>query len=48
VHVIPIPDTYRGLYRSEDSNPGSKYADHVKDAITSMQSTNKKTRSADL
>lgn len=42
VHVIPIPDTYRGLYRSEDKNAGTKYADHVKDAISSLQHTNRK------
>jgi len=42
VHVIPIPDTYRGLYRSDDPNAGSKYAAHVKDVITSMQAERRK------
>ena len=41
VHVIPIPDTYRGLYRSEDPNAGSKYASHVKESIASMQAENR-------
>ncbi len=42
VHVIPIPDTYRGLYRSDDPNAGSKYASHVKEAIASMQAESRK------
>jgi len=42
IHVVPIPDVYRGLYRAEDPEAGSRYAKHVKQAIESMQSTNKK------
>jgi 4-aminobutyrate aminotransferase-like enzyme len=42
VHIIPIPDTYRGIYRSEEGDVGSKYASHVKQAIDVMQSQNKK------
>jgi len=42
IHVVPIPDVYRGLYRAEDPDPGSKYANHVKHAIDAMQSANKK------
>ena len=38
VHVVPIPDTFRGLYQSDDSNAGHKYANHVKSIIASIQS----------
>jgi 4-aminobutyrate aminotransferase-like enzyme len=37
IHVIPIPDVYRGLYRSDDPKAGSKYASHVDQAIKKMQ-----------
>jgi 4-aminobutyrate aminotransferase-like enzyme/Ser/Thr protein kinase RdoA (MazF antagonist) len=37
VHVVPIPDVYRGLYRANDPHAGSKYAGHVKQAIANMQ-----------
>lgn len=37
VHVIPIPDMYRGLYRADDRQAGSNYAGHVKQAIVQMQ-----------
>ncbi len=33
IHVVPIPDTYRGLYRSNDPEAGMKYAAHVGGAI---------------
>ena len=29
VHVAPLPDDYRGLYRRGDSEVGAKYASHV-------------------
>ncbi len=35
-HVVPIPDTYRGLYRN-DPKAGSKYASHIKTAIENIQ-----------
>jgi len=41
IHVIPIPDTYRGLYRADDPHAGSKYASHVKEAIEKMQTEKK-------
>jgi 4-aminobutyrate aminotransferase-like enzyme len=41
IHVIPIPDTYRGKYRSNDANAGSKYALHVKEAIDKMKGQGK-------
>jgi 4-aminobutyrate aminotransferase-like enzyme len=37
IQVIPIPDTYRGLYRANDPLAGSKYASHVRRAIENIQ-----------
>ena len=37
-HVVPIPDVYRGLYRSNDQTAGSKYAGHVQEAIRKIES----------
>lgn len=31
--IVPIPDTYRGLYRGKDPDAGKKYADHLTEAI---------------
>lgn len=31
--IVPIPDTYRGLYRGEDPDAGKKYAHHLDEAI---------------
>lgn len=33
VHVAPLPDDYRGLYRREDREAGRKYARHVRDLL---------------
>ncbi|XP_066185182.1 5-phosphohydroxy-L-lysine phospho-lyase isoform X4 [Sylvia atricapilla] len=33
VHVAPIPDTYRGLYREDHENSVTAYADEVKNVI---------------
>jgi len=33
VHVVPMPDTYRGLYRAPDRDAGRKYAAHVDEAV---------------
>jgi 4-aminobutyrate aminotransferase-like enzyme/Ser/Thr protein kinase RdoA (MazF antagonist) len=33
VHVVPMPDTYRGLYRAPDPDAGRKYAAHVDEAV---------------
>ncbi|MBS1485979.1 MAG: aminotransferase class III-fold pyridoxal phosphate-dependent enzyme [Bacteroidetes bacterium] len=41
VHVIPIPDTYRGIYR-DVPHAGSQYAAHVKQTIDQMQKENKR------
>lgn len=35
-HIVPIPDTYRGLYRT-DPEAGRKYAAHVQQAIEKVQ-----------
>ncbi|MFN8343277.1 MAG: aminotransferase class III-fold pyridoxal phosphate-dependent enzyme [Cyclobacteriaceae bacterium] len=37
VHVVPIPDTYRGIYRAGDHQPGQQYASHVQEAIQKIQ-----------
>ncbi|MCU1296076.1 MAG: aminotransferase class III-fold pyridoxal phosphate-dependent enzyme [Acidobacteriaceae bacterium] len=37
VHVAPIPDDYRGLYRREDVNAGTKYARHVEEILGRMR-----------
>jgi 4-aminobutyrate aminotransferase-like enzyme/Ser/Thr protein kinase RdoA (MazF antagonist)/murein DD-endopeptidase MepM/ murein hydrolase activator NlpD len=36
-HIVPIPDTFRGLYKS-DKEAGTKYAAHIKEAIDKIQS----------
>jgi len=33
VHVAPIPDDYRGLYRRDDRDAGPKYARHVAEIV---------------
>jgi 4-aminobutyrate aminotransferase-like enzyme/Ser/Thr protein kinase RdoA (MazF antagonist)/murein DD-endopeptidase MepM/ murein hydrolase activator NlpD len=33
IHKVPMPDVYRGLYRSNDLLAGVKYAAHVREAI---------------
>jgi 4-aminobutyrate aminotransferase-like enzyme/Ser/Thr protein kinase RdoA (MazF antagonist) len=37
VHVAPIPDDYRGIYRREDPAAGSKYAKHVAEILQNAQ-----------
>ncbi|MGD9043827.1 MAG: aminotransferase class III-fold pyridoxal phosphate-dependent enzyme [Desulfobacterales bacterium] len=37
VHKAPIPDLYRGLYRSDDSEAARKYAGHVDDIIQELK-----------
>jgi 4-aminobutyrate aminotransferase-like enzyme/Ser/Thr protein kinase RdoA (MazF antagonist) len=36
-HIVPIPDTYRGLYRSDDKDAGKKYANHIQKAIEKVK-----------
>jgi 4-aminobutyrate aminotransferase-like enzyme/Ser/Thr protein kinase RdoA (MazF antagonist) len=38
VHAAPIPDTFRGEYKSSDPQAGAKYAAHVQRVIESLQS----------
>ncbi|KAM4733118.1 5-phosphohydroxy-L-lysine phospho-lyase isoform 2-T2 [Anableps anableps] len=42
VHVAPLPDTYRGIYREEHPNPGQAYADTVKDLIEEINKKGRK------
>ena len=37
VHTAPIPDLYRGLYRSDDLKAARKYAGHVDDIIRELK-----------
>lgn len=37
VHVVPLPDDYRGPYRRNDPEAGRKYAGHVLEAIASAR-----------
>jgi 4-aminobutyrate aminotransferase-like enzyme/Ser/Thr protein kinase RdoA (MazF antagonist) len=37
VHKAPVPDGYRGLYRSNDPEAARKYAGHVHDIIGQLQ-----------
>jgi 4-aminobutyrate aminotransferase-like enzyme/Ser/Thr protein kinase RdoA (MazF antagonist) len=37
VHTAPIPDVYRGTYKSNDPQAGHKYARHVQDIIARLQ-----------
>jgi 4-aminobutyrate aminotransferase-like enzyme/Ser/Thr protein kinase RdoA (MazF antagonist) len=36
VHVVPIPDDYRGPYRRDDPEAGRKYAQHVAQLLEKM------------
>jgi 4-aminobutyrate aminotransferase-like enzyme/Ser/Thr protein kinase RdoA (MazF antagonist) len=38
VHVAPLADDYRGLYRREDKEAGTKYAGHVEDILQRVHS----------
>ncbi|HMP42702.1 MAG TPA: aminotransferase class III-fold pyridoxal phosphate-dependent enzyme, partial [Roseiflexaceae bacterium] len=42
VHVAPIPDDYRGLYRRDDPQAGPKYAAHVAACIDEIQATGRR------
>ena len=33
VHVVPMPDVYRGAYKQDNLAAGEKYAQHVAEAI---------------
>ena len=36
-HIVPIPDTYRGLYRRDDPKAGEKYAAHLQRIIENLE-----------
>ncbi len=42
IQVVPVPDVYRGLYRSDDPDAGRKYASHVKEAIKKIHQEGRK------
>ncbi|CAG01207.1 unnamed protein product, partial [Tetraodon nigroviridis] len=42
VHVAPLPDTYRGLYREDHPDPGQAYADTVRDLIEEVHEKGRK------
>ncbi|XP_019730315.1 5-phosphohydroxy-L-lysine phospho-lyase isoform X2 [Hippocampus comes] len=42
VHVAPLPDTYRGIYKEDEPNPGQSYADTVKDLIEEVHRKGRK------
>ena len=37
VHKVPLPDTFRGLYRKDDPLASEKYADHVLEVIGGLR-----------
>lgn len=37
-HIMPIPDTYRGLHRADDLEAGAKFAAYLQKAITRLKS----------
>lgn len=37
VHIAPIPDDYRGVYKRSDPEAGRKYAQHVAEIIQQLQ-----------
>ncbi|MFN0176349.1 MAG: aminotransferase class III-fold pyridoxal phosphate-dependent enzyme [Saprospiraceae bacterium] len=37
VHVMPIPDTFRGLYRADDPAASTKYAAHIGSALEDIR-----------
>ncbi|MEO1259896.1 MAG: aminotransferase class III-fold pyridoxal phosphate-dependent enzyme [Bacteroidota bacterium] len=39
-HVVPIPDTFRGIYKNE-KNAGEKYASHILEKINKLKSGGK-------
>ncbi|XP_053150403.1 5-phosphohydroxy-L-lysine phospho-lyase isoform X1 [Hemicordylus capensis] len=42
VHVAPLPDTYRGLYREDHEDPGTAYANEVKKIIDEAHQKSRK------
>ncbi|MEO1437515.1 MAG: aminotransferase class III-fold pyridoxal phosphate-dependent enzyme, partial [Bacteroidota bacterium] len=42
-HAIPLPDVFRGKHRSDEENPGKRYARYLAQAITNFQQQGKGT-----
>jgi 4-aminobutyrate aminotransferase-like enzyme len=42
VHKVPLADTYRGPYRSDDARAGEKYAEHVDGVIAQIDEEGEK------
>uniref|UniRef100_A0A673B8F5 5-phosphohydroxy-L-lysine phospho-lyase-like n=1 Tax=Sphaeramia orbicularis TaxID=375764 RepID=A0A673B8F5_9TELE len=42
VHVAPLPDIYRGIYKENNPDPGKAYADTVKDLIEEVHRKGRK------
>lgn len=40
IHVVPLPDTYRGRYRQEVADAGLRYAQHVQEATEKARAAN--------
>lgn len=41
VHVLPMPDPYRGFYRGDDVGNGRRYAQHAQEIIETLQAQGK-------
>jgi 4-aminobutyrate aminotransferase-like enzyme len=41
VHIVPLPDLYRGAYRSADARAGMKYADAVGECVAQLEAQGK-------
>jgi 4-aminobutyrate aminotransferase-like enzyme/Ser/Thr protein kinase RdoA (MazF antagonist) len=41
VHKVPLPDTYRGIYKSDDPQASKKYASHVLETINNLKQQGK-------
>ncbi|XP_047585535.1 5-phosphohydroxy-L-lysine phospho-lyase isoform X2 [Lutra lutra] len=48
VHVAPLPDTYRGLYREDHPNPAGAYASEVQHVVNSVQEKGRKLQGEDF
>jgi 4-aminobutyrate aminotransferase-like enzyme/Ser/Thr protein kinase RdoA (MazF antagonist) len=42
IHVLPIPDTFRGIYREDTADAGLRYAGHVQQIVQALAVNGKK------
>lgn len=42
VHKVPMPDTYRGLYKAAEADAGRKYAQHVRASVERIKRGNRR------